>query len=60
MVDDDKMTILHYVAKFGDARTVSILEVAEISGPDPEWRDKDCRTALETFDDLRPMCMVEC
>ena len=60
MVDDDKMTILHYAAKFGDARTATILEVAEISGPSPEWRDKDGRTALGTFDDLRPVCLAEC
>ena len=60
MVDDKKMTILHYAAKFRDVGTMWILEVAEISGPDPEWRDKDYRTALETFDDLRPMCMLEC
>ena len=54
------MTILHYAAKFGDARTVSILETAEITGLSPEWRDKDNRTALEIFDDLRPVCLAEC
>lgn len=53
------MTILHYAAKFGDARTLSILEMAEITGLSPEWRDKDNRTALETFDDLRPVYLAE-
>ena len=59
VVDNAGMTILHYAAKFGDARTMGIFETAEITGLSPEWRDKDNRTALETFDDLRPVCLVE-
>lgn len=58
-VDDDGMTILHYAAKFGDARTLTILETAGITGLSPECRDKDDRTALEIFDDLRPTCLKE-
>lgn len=59
VVDDNRMTILHYAAKFGDARTLSILERAEITGLSPECRDIDGRTALEIFDDLRPTCLAE-
>ena len=50
MVDNDRMAILHYAAKFGDARTVSVLEMAEITGLSPEWRDK---VNQNRFRDLR-------
>lgn len=59
MVDDNGMTILHYAANFGDSRTLSILEMAGIADLSPECRDKEDRTALEIFDDLRPTCLGE-
>ncbi|KAL9100092.1 MAG: hypothetical protein Q9163_004500 [Psora crenata] len=59
IVDDDRMTILHYAAKFGDTRTLSILERAEITGLSPECRDRDDKTASEVFDDLRPTYLAE-
>lgn len=55
----DGSTILHYAAKFGDARTLSILETAGIRGLSPECRDKAGKTALEVFDDLRPWYLGE-
>ena len=59
VVDDNRMTILHYAAKFGDEMTLSIFERVEITGLSPQCRDRDGRTALEIFDDLRPTYLAE-
>lgn len=37
VLDDDGMTILHYAAKFGDARTLGNLETAGITGLSSGW-----------------------
>ena len=59
VADDNRMTILHYAAKFGDEKTLGILERAEITGLSPECRDRDGKTAVEIFDDLRPTYLAE-
>jgi ankyrin repeat protein len=59
IVDARKMTILHYVAKFGDAKTLRILSEAGIEGVSPDCRNMEGRTPMEVFDELRPSCLVE-
>lgn len=56
VVDSMGMSLLHYAAKFGDAKTMNIL-ARKCRGLDTQCVDSEGRTASETFDQVR--CMLE-
>jgi ankyrin repeat protein len=58
-VDANRLTLLHYAAKFADLTTLGILRKARIRGISPECRDSEGYTPSEIFDRLRPGILAE-
>lgn len=58
VVDRNRMTILHYAAKYGDFTTLNILGKAQIAGVKANVRDLQGRTAIESFE-LRKEYLVQ-
>ena len=59
VVDDNAMTVIHYIAKFGDRETLRIFSQVNISGISANCRNKQHMTPKDVFDDVRPIVMVE-
>ncbi|KAL9115353.1 MAG: hypothetical protein Q9227_000674 [Pyrenula ochraceoflavens] len=53
VMDRTKMTVIHYAAKFGNSRTIALLDEVRINGVSTDCRSSDGRTPLETFDEIR-------
>jgi hypothetical protein len=58
VVDSRGMSLLHYAAKFGDAKTMNIL-ARKCKGLDTKCVDSNGRTPQEMFDQVRSKCLPE-
>jgi hypothetical protein len=58
-VTAEKMTILHYVARFGDMGTIVLLRNTQITGVDVDQKDENGHTAEATFEKFRPAFLAE-
>lgn len=58
-VDVNRLTVLHYAAKFADLTTLGILREFQIRSIGAECRDCEGFTPAETFDKLRPGILAE-
>lgn len=58
-VDDGGMTVLHYLAKFGDSQTISIFSTGNFQGISPNCRDLRGQTPRDIFEHVRPHVLME-
>lgn len=58
-VTTEKMTILHYAARFGDIRTLNLLCKGRITVADVDQKDENGHTAQATYENLRPASLTE-
>lgn len=58
-ITKERMTILHYAARFADLETLLILREADIRGVDVDLEDEKGHTANDTFDKFRPASLEE-
>lgn len=59
VVDNNRMTVLHYAAKYADADSLRILSSEEITGISPHMKDFQNHTPLEIFHAIRPEMLKE-
>ena len=59
MVDDRAMTLLHYIAKFGDHETIHILSLESFQGISPNCRDYQGQMPRDIYENIRPNVMRE-
>jgi ankyrin repeat protein len=59
VLDINRMTVLHYAAKFGDWKTLEALRREGIGGISADMRDSAGYTPMETFDQLRSIFIAE-
>lgn len=59
VVDGNRMTVLHYAAKYADTESLRILSSESITGVSPHMRDFQNYTPPETFHTIRPEMLRE-